>query len=72
MNVRLNTPRFGPDGGAHAGAIIDLDEPTARDLVARGYGDLVDDDTAKPDDETATAPRKGQTAALKSRRKRAK
>lgn len=72
MRIRLNTACFGPNGGGHAGEVVDLPAPVARDLAASGYGDVLDydDDQAQP--ETTVESRASQTAALDGRRRRAR
>lgn len=70
MRIQLNTACFGPNGGGHAGDVVDLPAPVVRDLAARGYGDIIDDDQVQP--ETTVESRAAETAALEGRRRRAR
>ena len=69
VRVRMRTTRAGPDGVVHTGAVIDVAEAEAAELLALGYADQEDIGGAEaveaataPAPDTATAPA-AETAA---------
>ena len=58
MRVRLKQTMSGPAGVFSTGAVVDLPDAEATDLVARGQAEAVDPETAEGDRgaETAAAP----------------
>ena len=63
MKVRLRTTLANPDVSAPAGAVVDLDDKTAKELLKRGYADKVGGKV-----EQATAEAEGEAADGKSAR----
>lgn len=55
MRVRMRTTMAGPSLNAGAGTVVDIDEATAKELIARGYAASLADKAVVSPVETATA-----------------